>query len=264
MDVQGKNVLVTGGSRGIGEQLARRFAAGGARVAVTARSGDELNRIAKDIGGQAFRADLLDADAVEGLVGRVEADFGPIDILVNNAGLDTSDAFARLTPEVIRNVTRVNLEAPMVLTRQVLPGMIERGRGHLVFLSSIAGTAGFPGLAPYCGTKAGINNFVATLRLELGSYPIGTTLVAPGPVDTNMWQHLEDSAYETPVLKRLRAFQLIPMAKPEKLAARVVTAVSKDRKHVRHPARLSATFWLGESPRRLNELILRGVTLRHD
>lgn len=66
------------------------------------------------------------------------------------------------------------------------------------------------------------------------------------------------------VLKRLRAFQLIPMAKPEKLAARVVTAVSKDRKHVRHPAPLSAMLWLGESPRRLNELILRGVTPKHD
>ena len=78
-----------------------------------------------------------------------------------------------------------------------------------MFLSSLAGTSGFPGLAPYCATKAGINNFVATLRLELGQYPVKTTLVAPGPVDTGMWQHLEDSSYDVDLLKRLRRLQLI-------------------------------------------------------
>lgn len=181
MDVRNRHVLVTGGSRGIGEQLARKFAAAGARVSITARSGDELDRIARDINGVAFRADLLDAHEVEGLIAKVEAEVGPIDILVNNAGLDTADAFAKIEPSVIRNVVRVNLEAPMVLTRQVIPGMIKRGGGHLVFLSSLAGTGSFPGLAAYCGTKAGLNNFVATLRLELGAYPIKTTLVAPAP-----------------------------------------------------------------------------------
>jgi uncharacterized protein len=262
MDIRNRHVLVTGGSRGIGEQLARKFAAAGARVSVTARSGDELDRIARDINGVAFRADLL--DEVEGLIAQVEAEVGPIDILVNNAGLDTADAFAKIEPSVIRNVVRVNLEAPMVLTRQVIPGMIKRGGGHLVFLSSLAGTSGFPGMAAYCGTKAGINNFVATLRLELGAYPIKTTLVAPGPVDTGMWQQLEDSAYETQMLKRLRRLQLIPMAKPDRLASRVVTAVQSDRKHVRHPARLSTSFWMGEAPRRVTETVLKGVVFKHD
>ncbi len=264
MDVRNRHVLVTGGSRGIGEQLARKFAAAGARVSITARSGDELDRIARDINGVAFRADLLDAHEVEGLIAKVEAEVGPIDILVNNAGLDTADAFAKIEPSVIRNVVRVNLEAPMVLTRQVIPGMIKRGGGHLVFLSSLAGTGSFPGLAAYCGTKAGLNNFVATLRLELGAYPIKTTLVAPGPVDTGMWQHIEDSAYESQLLRRLRTLQLIPMAKPDRLASRVVGAVEKDRRHVRHPARLSTSYWLGESPRRVVEFALKGVVFKHD
>jgi uncharacterized protein len=264
MDIRNRHVFVTGGSRGIGEQLARKFAAAGARVSIAARSGDELDRIARDINGVAFLADLLDADEVEGLIAKVEAEVGPIDILVNNAGLDTADAFAKIEPSVIRNVVRVNLEAPMVLTRQVIPGMIKRGGGHLVFLSSLAGTSGFPGMAAYCGTKAGINNFVATLRLELGAYPIKTTLVAPGPVDTAMWQQLEDSAYETQMLKRLRRLQLIPMAKPDRLATRVVNAVQSNRKHVRHPARLSTSFWMGEAPRRVTETVLKGVVFKHD
>jgi short-subunit dehydrogenase len=264
MDVRNANVLVTGGSRGIGEAMARKFAAAGANVAITARSGGDLERIAGEITGKAFTADLLDPNEVDSLIARVERDFAPIDILVNNAGLDTSDAFVRVDPAAIRNVARLNLEAPMLLTRHVLPGMLQRGCGHLVFVSSLAGSAGFPGLAAYSGTKAGVNNFVATLRLELRGYPVGTTLVAPGPVDTEMWQHLEDSAFEAPTLRRLRQLQLLPMAKPAKLAANVVDAVSKNRRHVRTPRRLSATFWLGESPRRMTELLLRGVDTRHD
>lgn len=244
--------------------MARKFAAAGAKVTVVARSADELARVARDINGNAFPADLLNTDEVEGLIARIEAELAPIDVLVNNAGLDTADAFAKIDPAVIRNVVRLNLEAPMVLSRQVLPGMIKRGGGHLVYLSSLAGTSGFPGLAAYCATKAGLNNFVAALRLELSAYPIKTTLVAPGPVDTDMWQNLEHSAYQAQTLKRLRRLQLVPMAKPDRIAARVVAAVQNDRRHVRHPARLSTAFWLGEAPRRVTETALKGVVLKHD
>ena len=79
----------------------------------------------------------------------------------------------------------------MVLTRQVLPGMLQRRRGHVVFLSSLAGTSGFAGMAVYSGTKAGLNNFVASIRMELKDTPITTTVVAPGPVDTEMWDRVE-------------------------------------------------------------------------
>lgn len=259
MKVEGSKVLVTGASRGIGEALAREFAARGAQVCGVARSADALQRVADDIGGVAVTADLGDPEQVDGLQARVEAEFGPIDILVNNAGLDATDGFLYAEPDDLRAVLRVNLEGGVMLTRAFLPGMVERGRGHLVFTSSLAGTAGFPSLATYCASKAGLNNFVSALRLELNSTDIKTTLIAPGPVDTQMWSDLEEVDYTDGLLKRLRLFQAIPQTSPTRLAKRAVAAVASDRRHVRHPRRLSLSFWLGESPRRLNEWLLSGV-----
>lgn len=259
MQVSGANVLVTGGSRGIGAALAREFAAKGARVCVVARSADALAEVAEDIGGVAITADLLDSGHVDGLAARVAEEFGDVDILVNNAGLDAPGAFLAVDPGDLRDVVRVNLEGSIMLTRAFLPGMVQRGRGHLVFVSSLAGTSGFPSLATYCGTKAGLNNFAAAMRLELNATTIKTTLVAPGPVDTDMWDELEDQSYNTALLKRLRLLQTIPKTTPAKIARRTVAAVENDRRHVRHPRRLSGSFWLGESPRRLTELLVTGI-----
>ncbi len=261
MQLNDAHVFITGGSRGIGEAMARRFAAGGARVSLAARSAEALGAVAADLDGWSFPTDLFDDTAVDGLIERVEAEAGPIDVLVNNAGLETSTWFHQVDPATIRNLNRLNLEVPMLLTRQVLPGMLARGRGHLVYTSSLAGASSFPGLAAYCGTKAGLTNFASTVRAELRDHPVGVTIVAPGPVDTQMWDTIEEESDMAPVLERLRKLQLIPTAKPEKIAKRTVAAVEKDRRHVRSPRRLSTTFWLNESPRRLIEGILSGVPL---
>ena len=246
MELKGARILVTGGSRGIGAALARAYAAEGAEVVVAARS----------------VVDLSDPAAVEGLVPGVEADLGPIDVLVNNAGVETTDMAAVISPADVRAATRVNLEAPMVLTRYVLPGMLERGSGHIVYLSSIAGTSGFPSMATYCATKAGINNFVASLRMELKGSPIRTTLVAPGPVDTRMWDAVENSSASTGrVVDRFNLLRLIPMADPDRLARRVVRATARRTRHVRTPRRLSVNFMLGEAPQRMTEGLLAGVRL---
>ncbi len=239
--------------------MATAFAAAGASVSVAARNVELLDKVASRVGGRAFAVDLGDAAQVDAFIPRVEAEAGPIDILVNNAGLETELWFHNESTERIREVARLNFEAPLMLTRAVLPGMLARGKGHLVFTSSTAGTAGFPGLVAYSGTKGGINNFVAALRLELRDTAIHTTLVAPGPVDTAMWDRLEDQQHLAPMLKRLRLLQLIPKLSPEKLAAKTVSAVTANRRHVRLPARNSATYWLGESPRRLFEAVLAGV-----
>ncbi len=259
MELNGARVLVTGASRGIGESIARQMAAAGAQVAVAARSQAALSLLATSIGGKAFAVDLADAAAVTALIPRVEAEFGPIDVLVNNAGLESIAPLDMETDASIRAVTRLNLEAPMVLTRHVLAGMKSRGTGHIVFTSSLGGTAAFPAMSVYCATKAGLNNFVAALRLELRGTAIGTTLIAPGPVDTSMWDRLEGEGHLDDVLKRFRLLQLIPIRSPEYIAKRTVAAVLANRRHVRTPRRLSAAFWLGESPRRVNELILKGV-----
>jgi len=259
MQVSGAKVLITGGSRGIGAALAREFAAQGADVCVVARSAEALGQIAEEIGGVAITADLLDTAQMDGLAGRVSAEFGDVDILVNNAGLDAPGAFLSVDPADLRDVVRVNLEGSIMLTRAFLPGMVERGRGHLVFMSSLAGTAGFPSLATYCSTKAGLNNFAAAMRLELNATDISTTLVTPGPVDTDMWDGLEDIEYNQAQLKRMRLLRTLPKTTPVKIARRTVAAVEADQRHVRHPRRLSLSFWLAESPRRLNELLLSGI-----
>jgi short-subunit dehydrogenase len=230
-------------------------------VSLVARSAEPLQALAAELNGQAFPADLLVPAEVDALVPRVEAHAGAIDVLVNNAGLENTRFLVQESADTIRSLARLNLEAPMVLTRAVLPGMLARGRGHLVFLSSLAGTAGFPGMSVYSGTKGGITNFAGAVRIELRDTAIGTTVVAPGPVDTEMWDHLEAQPDLAPILHRLRTLQLIPKKSPELIAARTVAAVAAGRRHVRTPRRLSFAYWLGESPRRVADALLVGVPM---
>ena len=260
MEIKNAQVLITGGSRGIGAALAREYSAKGARVIVTARSEEDLEKVATEINGIAHVADLSVSDHVDNLIQEIESSHGPIDILVNNAGIETVNPVATVDVEDIRAAARINLETPMVLTRQVLPGMINRGKGALVFLSSLAGTSGFAGMGPYCATKAGLNNFVAALRIELKNTPIHATLVAPGPVDTRMWDAVETASESIQrSVKRFENLGLLPKTSPERLAQRVVVATQNERRHVRHPHRLALNFWLGETPRRITEASMIGV-----
>lgn len=259
MQLEGAHVLITGASRGIGAAMARSFATAGARVSLAARSADVLAVVAADTKGTAFPVDLLDRAQVDALVARVEAEAGPIDVLINNAGLESTRLLQQEDVADIRDVVRLNLEVPMVLTRAALPGMLARGKGHFVYTSSLAGTAAFPGMTVYSGTKGGLNNFAAAVRLELRDTPLNVTLVAAGPVDTEMWDRLETHKNFDPVLHRLRLLQLIPKKSPVVLADRTVAAVRADRRHVRVPRRQTLTFWLGEAPRRITELALIGV-----
>ncbi len=259
MELQGAHVLITGASRGIGAAMAREFADAGARVSLAARSAEGLAKVAMATKGESFTVDLLDADAADRLIARVEAEAGPVDVLVNNAGLESREWLVNATPHSIRDVLRLNLEVPTVLTQAVLPGMLARGKGSLVFVSSLAGTAGFPGMSVYAGSKAGVNNFAASLRLELRDTPVHVTLMAAGPVDTEMWDRIEAEDWASPILRRFHTLHLLPKKSPELMARRTVAAVKADRRHVRVPRRLAVTYWLGESPRRIAEWLLAGV-----
>lgn len=260
MDLNNKRVVITGASQGIGAAMARAFAANGSDVIVAARSKDKLDALAEEIGGHAIAVDLVDADAVEAFVPGVEESFGPIDVFVSNAGIETIDSCALVDVETLRRVNRLNLEAPMVLTRMVLPGMLERGNGHLVYTSSLAGTSAYPAVGPYCGTKAGLTNYASAVRSEVEPHGVGVTIVAPGPVDTEMWEQVEQASPTGQlVINRLERLQLLPTIAPERLADDVVEAVIDGRRHVRHPKRLFANFWLNEAPRRLVEVLLTGV-----
>ncbi len=259
MEIEGSHVLITGASRGIGAAMAREFSRAGAIVSLAARSSAPIEALATELGGRAFTVDLLDPNAVDALITRVEAEAGPIDILVNNAGYEGQGWIESVDVEAARNVVRLNLEAPIVLTRSVVNGMVERKRGHLVFVSSLAGTGGFPGLSVYGATKAGLTNFVAAIRMELAGTGVNTTVVAPGPIDTGMWDALEDEEEFDAMLRRLNRLHVLAKKSPETLAKKTVAAVAADKRHLRVPRRLASQHWLRETPSRITEVLLTGV-----
>ncbi|MBA3653595.1 MAG: SDR family oxidoreductase [Actinobacteria bacterium] len=259
MKLDGKRVLITGASRGIGEQLAIAFAGAGARVALAARTEAALKELAGRLGGTAHVVDLAESDQVAGLLERVESDGGPVDVLVNNAALDYAGPFAALTLESLTRQIQVNLVAPMELSRQAIPRMISRGGGHVVNVSSLAGTNAVPGVVTYSASKAGLSHFTALLRAEYKGKPIRTTLVELGPVKTEMMQHLYDYDASDRAVARIRHLGLIKEVTAEHVARNVVHAVENDRRHVRMPKRGVLYPLLVEAPRRITEWMLLGV-----
>ena len=262
MELPGRRVLVTGGSRGIGEALARRFAAAGARVALVARSEAAIGQLATELGGSAHAADLDDPDQVQDLIGRIEADGGPVDVLVNNAGVQGVGPFDAQSPGEVETTFRVNLLTPAELVRQVLPGMLRRGRGHILNVSSLAGTAVFPGMVSYSSTKAGLSHLTAGLRADLRGTPVGTTLVELGPIPTDMLARVESWVPTKASFRRLYRLGLLVDVDRETVARSVVDAVQAGRRHVRHPKRATIFPLLAEAPRRTVELLLTGVPHR--
>jgi len=262
MDLSGKNVVITGGSQGIGETMADAFAAKGAKVLLVARTETKLKTIAKRIDGDYVVADLGAVDGVDGLVDQCVEKLGHIDVWVNNAGLETSDGFADTDREQIRAVARLNFEAAVLLTRDVLDHMLPRGEGQIVQVSSMAGTVQFPGFTAYCGTKAGLTNFTESLRRELKGCGIGLTIVAPGPVATDMWDRADyKGSYLEPALKRFRLLQQLPIIPPEKIASQTVAAVESGKRYVRLPKRSAMYHMLNNAPRRVVDIGLTGVKL---
>jgi short-subunit dehydrogenase len=263
MELRGRRALITGASRGIGEELARRFASEGAQVALVARSAPAIEKLAADLGGTAHPADLADPLQVATLINRVEDEVGPVDILVNNAGVaPTSGAIHDWGLAELEQTYRVNVISPAELCRQVIPRMLHRGRGHIVNVSSLAGCGVFPGLTAYSSTKAALSQFTAGLRADLKGLPIGTTLVELGPVPSDMLSSVEDYKPADDSFKRLYRLQLLTDVSAETVADDVVQAVLKGRRHVRHPKRAVLFPLATEFPRRTVELLLTGVKPR--
>ncbi len=262
MELRGKRVLITGASRGIGEALAHKFTDAGASVALVARTRGALETLAAQVGGTAHAADLSDPTQVADLIKRVEDEAGPVDVLVNNAGTGTACGFTDAADEALREVTEVNYLAPAELCRQVIPLMLRRGGGHIVNVSSMAGTAVFPGLVTYSASKAALSHFTAGLRADLRGLPIGTTLVELGPVPTDMLAQAEDFAPTAKSFERFYRTRLFVDVPREKVARDVIRAVQKGKRHVRLPKRGATTAMLVEAPRRVTELMLTGVRPR--
>ncbi len=186
----GQSALVTGTSRGIGPVIARALAGAGVRLALTARDRTGLERVAAGLGAPEgtthaiIPADLRHQMQRERLVAEAEQRLGGIDILVNNAAIESAGAFLSADAATLAETIETNLTAPVQLTRLVLPGMLARGRGHVVSLASLAGKKGTPYNAVYSATKAGLIEWTHALRIELGTEPISLSVICPGYVTT--------------------------------------------------------------------------------
>ena len=189
MRITGAVALVTGASSGIGEALAARLAHAGARVLVHGRDAARLAAVAARTGGTALPADLAVPGAAEGLAGAALEAAGRVDILVNNAGVGWAGPLADMSGEDVGRLVAVNLTAPVALTRALLPAMIERGGGHLLYVTSIAGRTGVAGEAVYAATKAGLDTFVESLRFELAGTGVRVAVAVPGVVATPFFEH---------------------------------------------------------------------------
>ncbi len=266
MDLNGKNVVITGASAGIGATMARAFAEQGARVLVAARSREKLQAVADRIVGDYVVADFTDPGDVDGFVDTCLDKLGHIDVFVNNAGVEGSTSFATTPRDDLREIARLNYEATLLLTRDVLPHMLERGSGHIVQMSSVAGAIPFPGLAAYAGTKAAVTNFTETLRLEIRGTGVDLTVVSPGPVETEMWERLEndDRPFAAVGLKRFKRLGFLPKLSPEQVADATVDAVLQEKRFVRLPKRYNGYHLLSNAPRRLVEGALLGTKFPHD
>ncbi len=186
-ELEGQVALVTGGGRGVGENVARKLAEAGMRVAVSARSADQIEAVAGEIGGLAVVADVSTRLEVEAMVGKVESELGPIDLLVANAGIAIwEDKAWELEPADWWSVHEVNVLGVYLSCRTVIPGMIERGRGRIVITAS--GAAYLPGSTStaYSSSKAAVTRFGETLARQLEPYGIPVFPISPGLVRTEM------------------------------------------------------------------------------
>jgi 3-oxoacyl-[acyl-carrier protein] reductase len=188
----GSTAIITGASRGIGAATAVAAAARGARVGLIARDEGDLQRVlaaasaARAAGGTGAYAvaDVSDGEAVAAAIARLEDELGPTDILVANAGIGQYGAFADVTAEEVEQVIRVNVLGQIHALRAVVPGMIERRRGHLVSMGSIAGRIGTPFESVYAASKFANVGLAEALVTELCPYGIGVSIINPGPVAT--------------------------------------------------------------------------------
>ncbi|MFD6069207.1 MULTISPECIES: SDR family oxidoreductase [Amycolatopsis] len=180
-----KTVFVTGASAGFGVEIVRRFAADGAKVVAAARSKDRLDKLAGELGENVlpFELDVRDADAVAALPGTLPAEFAEVDLLVNNAGLAKGlEPAHRAKLDDWDQMIDTNIRGLAHLTRALLPGMVERGRGHVINIGSVAGSYPYPGGNAYGATKAFVHQFSLNLRADLQGTGVRVTNVEPGLV----------------------------------------------------------------------------------
>jgi short-subunit dehydrogenase len=222
--IKGKNVLLTGGSRGIGPILAESLARRGANIALAARSNVIMQDVALQLKKHGVNVliipiDLRDSSQHEQLVTAVLKEFGTIDVLINNAGVETEGQYSELPWTSIQENIEVNLIAPMALTRFILPHMINNKSGHIVNIASIAAKSGAPYAAVYSGTKAGLAEWSRALRLESAGTGVCFSTIFPGYVrEVGMFSKFG-----------MKPPWIIGSCSPNQVAKAVIDAIEKGR-----------------------------------
>ena len=176
LPIAGARVLLTGATGGLGQAIARELASRGAKLILTGRNDVALVPLAASLGAEALVVDLAERAQVE----RLLADCGDVDVLVANAALPGSGRLETYTPEQIDRALDVNLRVPIMLAHALAPGMVERGRGQLVFMGSLSGKSANGGGAMYSATKFGVRGFALSLRHDLADHNVGVTTINPG------------------------------------------------------------------------------------
>jgi short-subunit dehydrogenase len=218
VNLSGRSVLLTGATGGLGQAIARAFAAEGAKLLLTGRRADVLEPLAEEVGGQAIVCDLAVASEVDRLLGEV----GNVEVLVANAALPASGEVGSFSPEEIDRALAVNLRAPILLARALSAGMVARGHGHLVFISSLSGKAASPRGSLYAATKYGLRGFALGLREDLRDSGVGVSTVFPGFIkDAGMFH---ESGAKLP--------GYVAMKTPEDVAMAVLRAIERNRSEI--------------------------------
>ena len=201
--LENKVALITGGSRGIGKGIVEVFAQQGAHVAFTFNSSAEAaNALAKELSKdgvqvRAYQSDAAQFDQAEALVSKVLEDFGSVDILINNAGITKDNLLMRITEEDFDRVIEVNLKSVFNMTKAIQRTMLKQRHGSIINMSSIVGVQGNAGQTNYAASKAGIIGFSKSVALELGSRNIRCNAIAPGFIETEMTQKLDEATVQS-------------------------------------------------------------------
>ena len=221
MELSGRSALLTGATGGLGRATAAALAGRGAKLLLSGRKADALEALAAELPGGEHR--VLPADLAEpGAAEKLAAEAGAVDILVANAGLPATGRLTDFSSDQLTRALRVNLEAPMLLARAVEPGMLERGSGHMVFVSSLSGKSPSPLSSVYNATKFGLRGFALGLRTDLDPHGIGVSIVSPGTIrEAGMYS---DSG--APPIKGLGT------GTPKQVADAVVKAIERNKVEV--------------------------------
>ena len=225
MNLESQRILITGASGGIGQELCIQLAQHNSRLCILDRNQDsserlsaELEKLPADV--LAIQADITRAEDRERAFNKMTQAWGGVDILINLAGVMDFARFDEEDPGIIQRILQVNVEAPIQLTRTVLPQMVESGHGRIVNVGSMFGSIGFPCFAAYSASKFAMRGFSQALRRELNGSGVGVTYVSPRAVKT---------PFNPPIVHRMAELGMMHMDEPSWVARKIISAIAKEK-----------------------------------